>query len=91
MAKNAHLTLSDRIAIEVGLRERRSFASIAQELGKDPSTISKEVRNHVKLSQILWSHCQSRSTENKKSEVGRFSFEPADPAFDFISKVFRYE
>lgn len=34
MAKNAHLTLSDRIAIEVGLRERRSFASIAQELGK---------------------------------------------------------
>ena len=51
MAKNAHLTLSDRIAIEVGLRERRSFASIAQELGKDPSTISKEVRNHVKLSQ----------------------------------------
>ena len=51
MAKNSHLTLSDRIAIEVGLRERRCFASIAQELEKDPSTISKEVRNHVKLSQ----------------------------------------
>ena len=33
MAKNTHLTLSDRIAIEVGLRERKSFFAIAEELG----------------------------------------------------------
>ena len=51
MAKNTHLTLSDRIAIEVGLRERKSFSAIAVELGKDPTTISKEVRTHIKLKQ----------------------------------------
>ena len=51
MAKNTHLTLSDRIAIEVGLREQKSFSAIAAELGKDPTTISKEVRAHIKLKQ----------------------------------------
>ena len=51
MAKNTHLALSDRIAIEVGLRERKSFSAIAAELEKDPTTISKEVRAHVKLKQ----------------------------------------
>lgn len=49
MAKNTHLTLSDRIAIEVSLRERKSFSAIAEELGKDPTTISKEIRTHIKL------------------------------------------
>jgi IS30 family transposase len=34
MAKNSHLTLSDRIAIEIGLRERKSFSAIAEELGQ---------------------------------------------------------
>ena len=51
MAKNTHLTLSDRIAIEVGLRERKRFSAIAVELGKDPTTISKDVRTHIKLKQ----------------------------------------
>lgn len=51
MAKNTHLTLSDRITIEVGLREQKSFSAIAAKLGKDPTTISKEVRAHIKLKQ----------------------------------------
>lgn len=41
-----HLTLSQRIQIEKGLNDSRSFAEIARELEKDPSTISKEVRKH---------------------------------------------
>ncbi len=49
MAKNTHLTLSDRIVIESSLRDGFSFKQIAQELGKDPSTISKEVRGHYKV------------------------------------------
>ncbi len=49
MAKNAHLTLSERIIIETCLRDAMSFKQIAQEVGKDPSTISKEVRNHFKV------------------------------------------
>jgi len=41
-----HLTLSQRIEIEKGLTENKSFSAIAMEIGKDPSTISKEVRLH---------------------------------------------
>lgn len=46
MAKNAHLTLDERATIEVSLREGASFTEIGRTLGKDPSTISKEVKNH---------------------------------------------
>lgn len=46
MAKHSHLTLSERIEIEKALRDRTSFSEIGTSLGKDPSTISKEVRNH---------------------------------------------
>lgn len=43
MAKNVHLVLDERVTIEVRLRERASFTEIGRELGKAPSTISKEV------------------------------------------------
>ena len=49
MAKNAHLTLSERIIIETCLRDAMSFKQIAREVGKDPSTISKEIRGHYKV------------------------------------------
>ena len=51
MSDGKHLTLSDRITIETGIKENRSFKSIAAELGKDPSTISKEVRAHITISE----------------------------------------
>ena len=44
-----HLTLSQRITIEKGLQSGDSFASIARTIGKDPSTISKEVRRYTKI------------------------------------------
>ena len=42
MAKNTHLTLSDRIAIEVGLKEQKSFSAIAAELRKTPQPSPKK-------------------------------------------------
>ena len=42
-----HLDLSERIIIERGLADGASFRAIALETGKDPSTISKEVRKHA--------------------------------------------
>ena len=50
MEKNKHLDLNARIVIEVGLRNGKSFKQIAGELGKNCSTISKEVRNHLTFS-----------------------------------------
>ena len=45
--KYKHLTLDDRITIQKGLKERLSFTEIAASIGKDPSTVSKEVRGHL--------------------------------------------
>ena len=45
--KYKHLTLDDRITIQKGLKEGLPFAEIASLVGKDPSTISKEVRGHL--------------------------------------------
>lgn len=41
-----HLCLEDRIYIEDKLNEGASFKDIAKYLCKDPTTISKEVKNH---------------------------------------------
>lgn len=44
--KGKHLALEDRIFIEVALSEKRTLTEIASRLGKDPTTISKEVRRN---------------------------------------------
>ena len=49
MAKNTHLTLDERITIQSLVSDRATFTAVGAELGKDPSTISKEIRNHYKL------------------------------------------
>ena len=41
-----HLSLSERIRIEALLQDGKSFSQIAKELGRYPSTISREVRSH---------------------------------------------
>ena len=41
-----HLSLSERFDIENGLSTRKSFKEISRSLGKDCTTISREIRNH---------------------------------------------
>ncbi len=41
-----HLTTDDRVEIEKGLDAKYSLRSIAMQLGKDPTTISKEIKKH---------------------------------------------
>ena len=47
MNKQKHLNLEARILIETMLNEHHSFKSIARELGKDCTTISKEIKTHI--------------------------------------------
>ena len=47
MEKNKHLTAEDRKFIEDSLNHKMSYVSIANALGKDPTTISKEVKAHT--------------------------------------------
>ena len=44
--KQKHLTLEDRLDIQTGISQREIFRSIAEKLGKDPSTISKEIKRN---------------------------------------------
>ena len=46
MAKHAHLTLQERSIICVRITQGASFSQIAAELGKDPGTISREIKKH---------------------------------------------
>jgi len=48
-----HLTLQDRIEIEKGLTENKSFAAIAKLIDKDPTTVSKEVKLHARIAERL--------------------------------------
>lgn len=49
MSKGKHLTFDDRMSIQIGLYEGLTFREIALRIGKDPSTISKEIRNHITI------------------------------------------
>lgn len=46
MNKNKHLSLAERITIKSMLDHSVSFKGIGRTLGRDCTTISKEVRNH---------------------------------------------
>ena len=47
MSKHKHLTLDERYQIQRSLGEGLSFRAIASLLGKDCTTISKEIRAHI--------------------------------------------
>lgn len=55
-----HLTFEQRVDIEKGLTENKSFAEIARIIGKDPSTVSKEVRLHDIQQNVLMQGIQTR-------------------------------
>ena len=46
--KNKHMTLDDRIEIQECLNKGMAFKAIAKRIGKDPTTVSKEVKLHGK-------------------------------------------
>ena len=48
--RGKHLTLEDRIEIQECLTHGMTFKAIGKRLGKDQTTISKEVKRHIKVS-----------------------------------------
>ena len=49
MSKNKHLTFAERYEIQSGLTQCLSFKAIAAHIGKDCTTVSKEVKGHILL------------------------------------------
>jgi IS30 family transposase len=43
----ARLSFADRVHVEVGLKQERSIRAIAEDLGRHPSTISREIKLHA--------------------------------------------
>lgn len=52
MTDNKHLNLSQRITIEQSLNKRFSFKAVGRVLGKNCTTISKEVKSHRQFKKI---------------------------------------
>jgi len=44
-----HLTLDDRVAIQIGLQQGHCIARIAADIGKDRATVGREVKAHRRL------------------------------------------
>lgn len=61
--KGKHFTLSDRISIEAGIEKGWSFKKIADELGKSPSSVSREVRRHLIFSPHYYDDRSRRKSE----------------------------
>lgn len=47
--KNSHLSLEDRRKIQEGIENELTKTQIAKNIGKDPTTVSKEIKNRRKL------------------------------------------
>ena len=62
-----HLTFQDRVIIEEGLRSKDSFAKIARYIGKDRSTVSREVNNHPKVVRPKGNVCSRFKDCDRKS------------------------
>lgn len=52
MSAQRHLTLEDRTLIQTQLAINTTFAGIAERLGKDPTTIAKEIKRHRVARQV---------------------------------------
>ena len=44
-----HLTFDDRLAIQAGLQQGLKIAQIAKRIGKDRSTVGREIKAHRRL------------------------------------------
>ena len=61
--KNKHLTLEDRIEIQLCLERGMTFKATAARVGKDQTTISKEVKKHLIFKQSKVIHRDKNGTE----------------------------
>ena len=63
---NSHLTLGERKIIQAGIENNSTKADIARTIGKDPTTIAKEIRKHRMF--------KPRNTYNRPVLCGKQSF-----------------
>ena len=68
---NKHLTYDDRLAIQAGLQQGLKVAQIAKNIGKDRSTVGREIKAHRRLvSTSKGNNCIHHRTCNPKAGQG---------------------
>jgi len=75
----ARLSFEDRVHIEIGLKQKRSRRAIATDLGRAPSTISREVNHHT---DARGQYCAKRAhgiafTEARRPQASKIDSTPA--------------
>ena len=68
--KGKHLTYSKRCSIETLLNEGQSMRYIAERIGCNPSTVSREISNHAAIQKSHTNDCINRSTCHRKHVCG---------------------
>ena len=53
LCKGKHLRIEERLIIEYGLDQNYTLKEIAERVGKDPTTISKEIKRNRFLRNVL--------------------------------------
>ena len=71
MAKQKHLTTEQRSTIQDMLSNKCTFTEIGDAIGKDPSTVAKEIKKHLSFSKVGYRYvkfnaCSKRKTCEKK-------------------------
>lgn len=69
--KAKHLTMSERVLIESRLNEGASVRSIARELVKTPSCISREIKKHVAVYNAPANDCANKKACTKRHMCGK--------------------
>ena len=85
MANFSHLNLDDRYKIQNMLDDKCSLSSIAKQLGKDKSTVSKEIRRNR---QTVRSGCKGQNYNNC---ANRFTCTKSYICRDFLSINYDHE
>jgi len=70
---NKHLTLTDRVAIEVGIARKESFQKIAEKIHKHPHTVSREIianRTHLPAEYPCGNDCKIYASCHRKQLCG---------------------
>ena len=67
MARYTRLQYHDRLNIETLLRLGYSQNQIAQELGRDPSTISREIKKHLDSQKTYRAQYAQRKSQKQSS------------------------
>lgn len=67
MADQKHLTPEQRTVIKEMIENSCSFTEIGKALDKDPSTISKEIRNHLVFMRVGYRHVKYNACEHRFS------------------------